>query len=116
MRLKRITPPEISDDTIADIVRKIVDTFFPEKIILFGSRVWGDPGEWSDIDILVIMDFHGSPSRAIGEISIAARPQFVPVDILVRTPQEIEDRLDIGDHFIRKIMTEGKVLYERGTR
>jgi hypothetical protein len=35
------------------------------------------------------------------------------VDIIVRTPAEIDERLRIGDCFIREIVNKGKVLYER---
>ena len=36
------------------------------------------------------------------------------MDILVRTPDEIRHRLEIGDYFIREVLEQGKVLYERG--
>ncbi len=41
------------------------------------------------------------------------RPKFVPMDILVRTPQEVQKRLEINDHFIKMIMEKGKLIYER---
>jgi len=40
-------------------------------------------------------------------------PRPFPVDILVKTPKEIEEDLKSGDFFIREILTSGKVLYER---
>ena len=40
-------------------------------------------------------------------------PQLrIPVSPLVYTPQELEERLDMGDDFVEEIMSEGKVLYE----
>jgi hypothetical protein len=35
------------------------------------------------------------------------------MDILVRTPNEIAERIEIGDYFIKRILTEVRVLYER---
>jgi len=89
-----------------------VKHFHPEKIILFGSWAWGEPTGESDLDILVVMDVDGSPIRKASEISRIARPRFLPMDIIVRTSDEIERRIKMGDPFIRRIMNHGKVLYE----
>lgn len=35
------------------------------------------------------------------------------MDIIVRTPQEIANRLKNGDFFIKDILENGKILYER---
>jgi len=113
MQLKKANPPEVTDVMISEMVRKIVENFYPEKIIMFGSRVWGVPNDWSDMDILVVVKSKELSARLAAKISIVAKPRYVPVDILVRTPEEIEHRIKIGDHFIMKILAEGKVLYER---
>lgn len=102
-----------TEDVLSRIATKIAENFQPEKIILFGSHAWGNPTTESDVDILVIMDVEGSPIRKEAEISKIARPKFVPMDIIVRTPEQIQYRLKIGDPFIRRIMKEGEVLYER---
>ena len=108
----RLIVPEVTDALLREMVSKIVKHFHPEKIILFGSRAWGDPTKESDLDILVVMDVDGSPIRKASEISRIARPRFLPMDIIVRTSDEIEHRVEIGDPFIKKIMNRGKVLYE----
>jgi len=113
MQLQKIKPPRIAESMISGIVTKIVENFHPERIILFGSRVWGKPKEWSDIDILVIMNITESSPRVAAKISVIAKPRYVPMDILVRTPREIEQRIKMGDYFIQRILTGGKVLYER---
>ena len=60
--------------------------FKPEKIILFGSRAWGSPQDDSDVDLLIVMESnHRAPQRS-AEISMECRPPFLPMDILVRTP------------------------------
>lgn len=94
---------------------KIVNHFHPEKIILFGSHVWGDPTNYSDVDILVIMDVEGSSFQKEAEISKIARPKLLPMNIIVRTPEQIRYRIKIGDPFINRILNEGEVLYERNT-
>jgi predicted nucleotidyltransferase len=113
MELQKIKPPQITDSMISEVVAKIVENFRPEKIILFGSRVWGKPKDWSDIDILVIMDYSEPSPRVAAKISLIAKPRYIPMDILVRTPDEITQRIEIGDYFIKRVLTKGRVLYER---
>ncbi len=113
MQLQKIKSPPITDSMMSEIVKKIVKNFHPEKIILFGSQVWSKPKEWSDIDILIIMNFNEASQQVAAKISMIAKPRYVPMDILVRTPNEIERRVEIGDCFIQKILTDGRVLYER---
>ena len=108
----RLIIPDVTDTLLSEIVSKIVKHFHPDKVILFGSRAWGEPAEESDLDILVVMDVDGSPIRKAAEISRIARPGFLPMDIIVRTSDEIERRIRIGDPFIRRIIDKGKVLYE----
>ena len=104
--------PDVTDTLLSEMVSKIVEHFHPDKVILFGSRAWGEPTRESDLDILVVMDVNGSPIRKAAEISRIARPRFLPMDIIVRTSDELEHRTEIGDPFIKRIMNHGKVLYE----
>ncbi|MHC1622973.1 MAG: nucleotidyltransferase domain-containing protein [Candidatus Methanospirareceae archaeon] len=108
----RLIIPVVTDALLSDIVSKIVKHFHPDKVILFGSRAWEAPTEKSDLDIMVVMDVDGSPIRKAAEISRIARPRFLPMDIIVRTSDEIEHRMGLGDPFIKRIMNHGKVLYE----
>jgi predicted nucleotidyltransferase len=105
--------PQVTDELLADITRRIVEKFDPYTVILFGSYAWGKPQKDSDIDLLVVMDSDERPAKRGMLISPIARVPFVPMDLLVYTPQEIEDRLTIGDFFVREIMEKGKVLYKR---
>ena len=113
MKLRKITPPKITESMISEILSKIVKNFDPEKVILFGSYVWGKPKEWSDLDILIIMKYRGSSPKMAAKISRLAKPKLVPMDILIRSPEEIKNRIRLGDYFIKRILTGGKVLYER---
>jgi hypothetical protein len=44
------------------------------------------------------------------DIRDASYPAFSP---LVLTPEEIKQRLEIGDQFIQEILAKGEVLYAR---
>jgi predicted nucleotidyltransferase len=107
-----------ADEATRQVVETIRDRYEPEKIILFGSRVWGEADDESDLDLLVIKESDQREVERIREVSrlvrrFQQRPYLVPLDILVKTPQEIEERLAIGDDFIREIVERGRVVYER---
>jgi len=90
--------------------RQVAERFQPDKIILFGSYAYGTPNADSDVDILVIM-----PARNEFDQAFKIRcevPTCFPMDLLVRTPKDIERRLSDGDLFHTKIVTKGKLLYE----
>jgi len=97
---------------IKDKALAIVKSYQPEKIILFGSYATGTPTSDSDVDLLVIMDTEKSTWDVSVEISLMLKHSF-PMDIIVKTPQEIDKRLKYGDFFIQEIMENGRVLYER---
>jgi len=100
---------------INTVVRKIVDEFNPEKVILFGSYAYGKPTIDSDVDMLVIMASDERPAVRTTRVIKAVHGKTFPMDLLVRTPAEIEHRLAIGDFFVEEIVGMGKVLYERRT-
>lgn len=90
---------------------QIVAKFQPEKIILFGSYAYGQPNEDSDVDLLVILPFEEMPVQKA--ISIRQQMNYpFSLDLMARTPTQIQQRLEMGDFFIQDIITRGKVLYE----
>jgi predicted nucleotidyltransferase len=112
--LSRGNPPRhISLHAIRAVAQRIADRFQPEKIILFGSYAYGQPKPESDVDLLVIMDTPLRSRQQRLEISRALSPRPFPLDIIVRTPQELAERIALGDLFLSEIITRGKVLYER---
>jgi uncharacterized protein len=93
------------------ITKRIVENIHPEKVILFGSYAHGEPTLDSDIDLFVIMNSDKRPIEESDTISHLFPHRHFGIDILVRTPQMVQERLALGDGFIRQIMQEGKVLY-----
>jgi len=106
-------PVPITEALVEEITNKIVERFDPEKVILFGSHSTGTARSDSDIDLLVIMNTNEpSIERAI-EVKKACRPRFVSMDVLVKTPEEVETTLERGSFFLNQILDQGRVLYER---
>jgi uncharacterized protein len=98
-------------DNIVELAERIVQQFHPERIILFGSYAYGGPTDDSDVDLLVILPFEGHRARKAAETRTSIRAPF-PMDLLARTPQQVQRRLEQGDLFMREIMEKGKVLYK----
>ena len=94
------------------VIQQIINGANPQKIILFGSYASGTPHRDSDVDLLIIMPSRKKPAERAVEISKALRDHPFPMDIMVRTPQEIKERLRLGDVFFQEVVTKGKVLYE----
>jgi uncharacterized protein len=89
---------------------RTVRRFAPERIVLFGSHADGTPTEDSDVDLLAIMPCGSKPWRVASEVRACVRPTF-PLDPLVRSPEKVRERLEMGDPFLRAIIENGKVLY-----
>lgn len=107
-RFRRVTKRQIQW-----AVDRLVESLQPEKIILFGSYGYGKPNRDSDVDILVIMESEKRWAVRTADAYRAVHGKTFPMDLIVRTPQEIAARLEIGDGFIKAIIERGRILYER---
>ena len=101
----------VAMNEIQEFGRRIGSEFGAQKVVLFGSYAKGTVTGDSDVDILVIVPFEGRSVDKSVEIRMKLRPGF-PLDLLVRTPEKVRQRIDMGDGFMREILQEGKVLYE----
>jgi predicted nucleotidyltransferase len=106
----RYRSPNVPPPAIRRFARRIAARFQPQMIILFGSYAYGRPHAESDVDLLVIMPAFDVVNQAI-RISLAFERPF-SVDLIVRTPEQVERGLRENDWFLREIMEKGKVLYE----
>jgi len=103
---------EISPQLLREIIRRLVDEFRPEEIILFGSHAWGVPDEDSDLDLLVIVSHSDLPPvrramrahRCLGGLNVSK-------DILVKTRAEVERFRGVRASLEHQIFERGKVLY-----
>lgn len=102
-------------DVILAIAERLKNNYQPEKIILYGSFAYGKPDKDSDIDLLVIKD---TRERVIDRMVTVRRMvtdlrRGFPFSSIVVTPQELSQRLEIGDQFLKEIVSKGEVLYAR---
>ncbi|MGO9269616.1 MAG: nucleotidyltransferase domain-containing protein [Terriglobia bacterium] len=109
-----MNPP--SDDLIGDIVRRIVETAQPEKIILFGSRARGDARPNSDFDVLVIKESSEPRYRRSVPLYVALADVPSEVEVIVYTPEEIDEWKQVSQAFVTTAVREGTTIYERPSR
>ena len=101
----------VSRRTIKRFSDEVARRFKPRKIILFGSSAYGKPTPDSDVDLLVVTPYDRRRGRMSLRILEAMNYHF-PLDLLVRTPAEVRQRLRWGDCFMVEAISKGKVLYE----
>ena len=95
------------------MVKRIVELFEPDKIILFGSRARGQAGLDSDVDLLVVMPVTGSKREKAIEVAVALHDIPVAKDVIVSTPDDFKWRKEIIGTIERPAAREGKLLYAR---
>jgi uncharacterized protein len=103
-----------ADEITKEIERikdEIVRKYHPIKIILFGSAARGDYEHVNDLDFLIVKE--DVPSQGLTRMreldDLIERD--MAADMLVYKPDELEERIKLGDPFIKSIIIEGRVLY-----
>ncbi|KAA0226504.1 nucleotidyltransferase domain-containing protein [candidate division KSB1 bacterium] len=102
----------ITQEQIQAVAHQIAQKFNPLKVLLFGSYGRNEAHPRSDVDLLVILEDDQRVDDPEVEVATSVTHSF-PMDILVRSPQQVAERLRMGDSFYRDIVEKGVVLYER---
>lgn len=103
---------QIETKLIEEIVRRIVESVHPEKIILFGSQAREEARPGSDMDLLVIANSEEPRYRRSARLYGVLSDILIPMDILVYSPEEVEEWSGVRQAFVTTAIREGKVLYE----
>ena len=100
------------DKEIENIVKQLIRLYKPEKIILFGSLAKGEIKQGTDIDLFIIKS--DVPKFGVDRIrQLDALIKYrLATDFIVYKPEELEQRLKLGDPFVKSILEGGKVLYD----
>lgn len=104
------------NESMSDFVHQIVEwlkPYNPQKIILFGSQVTGQPHEDSDYDIAIIKDTDVPFMKRRIEVYDFLRTT-TPVDAFIFTPKEFE-KYKNESLFVNQIAETGKIIYEQPT-
>lgn len=96
------------------IKRRIVRGFKPERIILFGSQARGDANPDSDMDIIVVMRDVANRRFAAGDVRAALSGIPLAIDVLVTTPEQLIEDVDLIGTVFRPAVREGVTIYAHG--
>jgi predicted nucleotidyltransferase len=107
----REVPEVVPRRTIDEYAQMLAQQLRPERIILFGSHASGAASTDSDVDLLVVISHTGTGVEKAAEIRSRFRTGF-PMDLIVRSPQSLRKRLEMGDCFLKEVVERGQVLYE----
>jgi HEPN domain-containing protein/predicted nucleotidyltransferase len=99
--------------TLEDVVQRIVESYEPDRVLLFGSRARDDADEGSDYDLLIVKDTDRRPIDRRVDVERLLGDRRIPLDILVYTPREIWDLYAMGSPLIAAILESGRVLFMR---
>ena len=105
-------PPSLDEPILAEVVRRLVEAYLPERIYLFGSVARGDAGPDSDYDILVIVPDDAPPERLRSRLAYRAlRGTGTAVDVVVWPKSSFERRARVAASLPATVMREGMLLY-----
>ena len=103
---------QLSPEILEQITRRIVSAVHPDRILLFGSHVWGQPTDDSDIGLLVIIPRSEQPAyRRARDVYKSLRGLPFPIEVVVRTRDEIARASRVATSLERKVLAQGRALH-----
>lgn len=108
-----VTDPFLQKDAkLAEIVRRLVAAFRPERIYLFGSKARGEEDADSDYDVMVVVPDTAPPERRRGRAAYRAlRGTGTAADVVVFTSAAFEKRRHVVSSLPATVEREGLLLY-----
>lgn len=114
MKGEEIILEPITPSLIEEVRDKIVEYLNPDRILLFGSVTKGDMQKSHDIDIYIIKRGIQDVREVERKIDELFAGRFFALDVIVRTPEQMEESLRSGNSFLKQeIITKGWVLYAK---
>jgi predicted nucleotidyltransferase len=101
----------LGQQTLDEIIHRIVEVAQPDRIILFGSAARDQMGANSDVDLLVIKSGHFHRGRLTEEIYMNLFGVGQAVDVVVVTPEDVVRYRDSLALVIRPALEEGRLVY-----
>jgi predicted nucleotidyltransferase len=114
MRRKPIPLEAITPELLNEVRDTIVEHIAPDRIILFGSAMHQGERAPHDIDLYIIKGGLTDRREAERRIEQLFDGRLFALDILVRTPEQVEQSLKAGNSFLAKeVLNKRRIIYER---
>jgi len=102
---------QLVNDWLELAIDRLQQAFALEQIVLFGSWARGTASRRSDLDLFIVWNTDYPPLERMSQVLALLQDSPLPVEVMVYTPDELEQRHH--SPFIRRVLQEGRVLYER---
>lgn len=102
----------IDEQTVREIVRRILSVAKPDKIILFGSAATGQMTRDSDVDLLIVEPDTSDQRNEYVRIIKALWDIRYPFDVLFITTQWFDESKDVVGGIAYPASKYGKVIYD----
>jgi predicted nucleotidyltransferase len=101
-----------NDPALTEMLTRLIKTFQPERIYLFGSKARDDAGPDSDYDLMIVVPDDAPSERRRSRLAYQAlRGTRTAADVLVWTRAAFDSRLHLSASLPATIVREGKLLY-----
>ncbi len=101
----------LTEETLQEIIRRVVEVAHPERIILFGSAARGEMDSNSDVDLLVIRSGDFDYRSIVGNIYMNLHGVGQAVDVILATPEQVEQYRNTHCLIIAPALREGREVY-----
>lgn len=105
-------PLDISSPIVREAVTRLAHAAPESRIILFGSAARGDMTPDSDLDFLVVLPRVDDRRAEMIRLRDVLSPMLFPMDVLVYSEQEVNERGSLSGTMLFHALREGKLVHE----
>jgi len=103
----------LTEESLREIRKRVVDALPPERVILFGSHAEGRATVDSRLDLLVVTEQPVSRKERLERIQGLFRDMPLPVQVITISRQEFEETRDVIGGIAYPAAKYGRVIYEK---
>ncbi len=107
--MEPIQPPAF----LSRVLERLVRSFAPGRIVIFGSYAKGTARPGSDVDLLVVADLEGDPVALQRRARQLVADSFPPVDVVLCTPEDVAEAHTARSPFLLSVLGSGITVYCR---
>lgn len=102
----------IDDPRLAEVVRRLVAAFHPQRVYLFGSAARGEASPDSDYDLMLVVPDDAAPQMRRSRLAYEVLWGLgVAADVLVWTRTAFDSRAHLQASLPGVILREGRLLH-----